>query len=99
MNIAVVKEGTITNVIVASMEVAQQFIDEGHLDGDTVVELQPGFGIGDTYVDGLFVKAPFTAVAPPVNPDYQVAPGEATLYEQVKALEECMVEMAYIVYA
>ena len=58
MNIACIKNNIVTNTVVfESLEMAQEFFNKGLIPNtDTVVELQEGFGINDSYIDETFSK-------------------------------------------
>ena len=55
--LAVIEDGVCTNVVVfPTLMMTQEFLVSGMLQGDAVVELDEGFGIGDQYKNGTWVK-------------------------------------------
>ena len=115
MNIAIIKDGKCVNIaLFDGLETAQSFLAAGVYDADSVVELPDGYGIGDSYADGAWTKAPSEQPEPvePVEPTPTL--GERLtaaekqnklLSAQIKAqsertefLEDCIAEMATLVY-
>lgn len=114
MNVGIIKGGTVVNAAVFdSFDDAQAFFEAGVWpDAEAIVELPDGYGIGDSYdaQTGEWTKAP--APEPPEPEPTLEERLEATeeenrqLKAQVKAqsqsllmLEDCLVEMAGVVYA
>lgn len=115
MNIAILSNGNVINVATFNdIQTAQSFLTSGIWpDADGVLELSEGYGIGDSYdaQTGEWTKAP--APEEPEEPEPTLEERlEATeeenrqLKAQVKAqsqsllmLEDCLVEMAGVVYA
>ena len=55
MNIAIIKDNIVTNTCVfASLQQAQQFPFDSN--PDMIIELKSGYGIGDSYKDGEWIK-------------------------------------------
>lgn len=114
MNIGIIKTGTVVNAaLFKGFDGARAFFEAGVWpDADAIVELPDGYGIGDSYdaQTGEWTKAP--APEPPEPEPTLEERLEATeeenrqLKAQVKAqsqsllmLEDCLVEMAGVVYA
>ena len=70
MNIAILKNNEVVNVtLFSNIETAQYFLAGGvwtDIGADSVEELPDGFGIGDSYKNGVWEKAP--APEPPEPP-------------------------------
>ena len=62
MNIAIISENTVVNTAVFDdIETAQEFLGMdvwADIKADSVVELEDGYGIGDSYDNGIWEKAP-----------------------------------------
>lgn len=115
MDVGIIKGGTVVNaVLFDGFDDAEAFFEAGVWpDAECVVELPEGYGIGDSYdaQTGEWTKAP--APEEPEDPEPTLEERlEATeeenrqLKAQVKAqsqsllmLEDCLVEMAGVVYA
>ena len=115
MNVAIIKGGTVVNAAVFdSFDDAQAFFYAGVWpDAEAIVELPDGYGIGDSYdaQTGEWTQAPVPEEPEEPEPTLEERL-EATeeenrqLKAQVKAqsqsllmLEDCLVEMAGVVYA
>ena len=117
MNIAVIKDGVCVNVCVfQDLKTAQSFLKANVWPGASeVLEAPDGYGIGDSYADGAWTKAPSEQPEPvePVEPTptlgerLTAAESKNKLLsaqvqaqsERVEFLEDCIAEMAMQVYA
>jgi len=69
MNIAIIKQTLCINTAVfPALSMAQQFLDRGMWDADDVQALPEGYGIGDSYIDGEWIKAPQPEQPEPPEP-------------------------------
>jgi len=77
MIIAIIKETVVVNTaLFDDIETARDFLEMGALGGaDDIQELPDGFGIGDSHIDGEWVKAP----EPTDPPEAALDPGEFVL--------------------
>lgn len=116
MNIAVIKDGVCVNVCVfQDLKTAQSFLKANVWPGASeVLEAPDGYGIGDSYADGAWTKAPSERPEPvePVEPTPTLSERltaaekqNKLLSAQIKAqsertefLEDCIAEMATLVY-
>lgn len=76
MKYALIENGVVVNVIAAEPEFAKTL---------GAVELQPGFGIGDLYQNGMYVKKEI-----PQEEEAEPEPYAPTIEERTAALEEAM---------
>lgn len=80
MNIAILKDKNVTNTVVFdNFETAQEFFNNGVWpDTDDIMELPEGYGIGDSYIDGEWIKAPQPELPEP-EPEPELEPTEERL--------------------
>ncbi|MDR1101687.1 MAG: hypothetical protein LBL34_04975 [Clostridiales bacterium] len=72
MNIAVIKDNICVNTLAFDdLATAQSFLENGAIDGDSVLELPEGYGIGDMYTEGEWAKAPVDE--PQETPEQEIA--------------------------
>jgi len=94
MNIAIIKENEVINAAVFDdIETARQFHEMGvwaESAADGVAELPDGFGIGDSYLGGEWVKKPQPEIDEPQEPETVPEP---SLEEKVAQLEKEISEL------
>lgn len=117
MNIAVIKDGKCINMCVFDdMVIARNFLSAGVWPGASdVLEAADGYGIGDSYADGVWTKAP-SEVPEPIEPmeptptlserlaaaetkNKQLSAQLTAAGNQIEMLEGCVIELAQTVYA
>ena len=116
MNIAIIKDGVCIDMCVfEAIQTAQEFLQGDVWPGAShALEAPDGYGIGDSYADGAWTKAPSKQPEPvePVEPaptlSERLTAAEKQnklLSAQIKAqsertefLEDCIAEMATLVY-
>jgi hypothetical protein len=71
MNIGIIKDTLcIDAAVFETIETAQRFLADGvWTDADDVRELPEGYGIGDSFIDGAWVKAPEPEPGPEPSPE------------------------------
>lgn len=117
MNIAVIKDGVCVNVCVfQDLKTAQSFLKANVWPGASeVLETPDGYGIGDSYADGAWTKAPSERPEPvePVEPEPTLSERLTAAEKQnklltaqltaagnqIEMLEGCVIELAQTVYA
>jgi len=117
MNIAVIKDSMCINVCVFNdLETAYNFLKANVWPGASeVLEVPDGYGIGDSYVDGEWTKAPSEQpeIVEPVEPtptlgerltaaekQNKLLTAQLTAAgNQIEMLEGCVIELAQTVYA
>jgi len=94
MNIGIIKQTLCVDAAVfEDISTAQAFLERGVWDADEVHELPPGFGIGDSYTGGEWVKAPVPEPPDPPEPEPQET--KYTEQERVDWLEGFMEASGY----
>ena len=75
MNIAVLNNGLCTQIAVFDdIETAETFLNLGVWPGAThVIEMSEGYGIGDTYIDGVWKKGEPPEPEPEPEPEHDPA--------------------------
>lgn len=117
MNIAVIKDGACVNVCVfQDLKTAQSFLKANVWPGASeVLEAPDGYGIGDSYEDGEWTKAPSEQpeIVEPMEPtptlserlaaaetkNKQLSAQLTAAGNQIEMLEGCVIELAQTVYA
>lgn len=108
MTIAVIKDALCTDVCeFADMDTANAFLQAGAWQGATaVIEPPEGYGIGDTYSDGVWQKREETAREEPTDrltelevENRQLTAKLTAASTQIEMLESCIIEIAQTVYA
>lgn len=107
MTIAVIKDTVCSDVCeFADLDTAKAFLNAGAWQGATaVIELTAGFGIGDTYTDGVWTKREETTeestdrLAELEAANKQLSAKLAAANNQLEMLESCVIELAQTVYA
>ena len=97
MIIAIIKDNIVIDAAVFNdLELAKEFLENDVWPGaDSVVELEDGFGIGDSYVDGEWERAPEPEPPPEPMPDRLdiVEQTLKALAEAVEKLQESVEEL------
>lgn len=110
MNIAVIKSGVVVDVAqFVDVQTAQSFLDLGvWSNAESVIELPEGYGIGDSYENSVWTKVKKADVMPSsLNEQIRLLEEQnikqsatiKALTASAQTLEDCLVEMAGIVYA
>lgn len=114
MTIAVIKDGKCIHMCVFDdMVIARNFLSAGVWPGASdVLEAADGYGIGDSYADGVWTKAP-SEKPEPTEPtptlserlaaaetkNKQLSAQLTAAGNQIEMLEGCVIELAQTVYA
>ena len=108
MTIAVIKDTVCIDICeFTDLDTANAFLKAGAWAGATaVIEPPEGYGIGDTYSDGVWQKCEEEAQEEPVDKLTELEAENKTLTakltaasNQIEMLESCIIEIAQTVYA
>lgn len=93
MNIAIIKKGLVINgAVFDDLETAQSFRVNGvwaDIGADSIAELPEGYGIGDSYINGEWIKA--EPLEPEIIPESKPVP--PTLEEQIANMQLALIEL------